>query len=482
MSILLKVIDGPMIGEEFKFDEPDIFLFGRDKECHCCLPNDSFISRHHFLLEVNPPECRLKDLGSLNGTFVNDEKHGGRKRLSPIKLEEAQKAAREIELKNGDMINVGKTRIQVVVEKELLRPVKCVKCSAQIPAHEKDYYIYIGGTYLCRNCREDKSNEQKKTSKSSTDINKNVFGHLRNGKNEKSNDILLDEMIALLFGQNTSGKKAIPQIPGYDFVNELGRGGFGKVYLVKRQRDHKELAMKLMLAKKKEVREKDIALFRQEMSNCMKLCHDNIVAFEEQNYINGIFYFTMEYCGGGPMSRLIAKKGGYLDVDEALPYMFQVLDGLSFIHKNNYVHRDLKPDNILLDKNYKIAKIADLGLAKNFQKTGLSGFTVPINFAGTPHYMPKEQVTDFKNVTPTSDVFSIGATFYRILTGEYVYNFKGVKDPIVAILRERIVPIRERKWMIPKSIADVIDKAISPNYKERYKDAEEMKKALEKSI
>lgn len=476
MGILLRVIDGPMTGKEFKFDGPDIFLFGRDKECHCCLPNDSFISRHQFILEVNPPECILKDLGSLNGTYVNEVKHGGRNSTDPLEIEEAQKRAREVELKNKDIINVGKTRIEVIVEKELLKSVNCVKCNADIAADQKDYYIYIGGTYLCKNCRESQSETKNENYT-------NLITQMEEcSSKSKSNDNLLDEMLLMLYGQAAPGKKRLPQIPGYDFIKELGKGGFGKVYLVKRERDKKELAMKLMLAKKKEVREKDIALFRQEMSNCMKLCHGNIVEFEEQDYINGMFYFTMEYCGGGSVGSLLRKNKGIVSVEEAVRYILQVLEGLSFIHNNNYVHRDLKPDNILLDKQLKVAKIADLGLARNFRDSGLGGFSVPINFAGTPHYMPKEQVTDFKNVTPASDVFSIGATFYKMITGWHVYDFEGIKDPIMAILRERIVPVRRRKWMLPKSIADVIDVAISPNLKDRYKNAEEMKKALEDAI
>src|SRR5438105_1486118 len=114
--VSLEVVAGPIQGRQFAFDGHDTFLFGRSPECHAQLaPDDATASRHHFLLEVNPPAARLRDLGSLNGTYVNGQKHGGRARhLAPP--EGAGQAWPEVELRDGDVIRVGATIFNVRIE------------------------------------------------------------------------------------------------------------------------------------------------------------------------------------------------------------------------------------------------------------------------------------------------------------------------------------------------------------------------------
>src|SRR5688500_20304385 len=113
--VWLEVVAGPIHGRPYDFDAHDTFLFGRAADCHAVLPlEDTTASRHHFLLEVNPPAARLRDLGSLNGTYVNGTRHGGRGALS---LEKAQQQRwPEVDLRDGDGIRVGTTVFEVHVE------------------------------------------------------------------------------------------------------------------------------------------------------------------------------------------------------------------------------------------------------------------------------------------------------------------------------------------------------------------------------
>ncbi|MDD5311460.1 MAG: serine/threonine-protein kinase [Dehalococcoidia bacterium] len=457
----MKIISGPMSGTAFDFNEHDVFIFGRASDCHCCLPDDPCISRHHFLLEVNPPEIRLKDLGSLNGTYLNNMKFGGREKNE--QQEEAAKRASYCDVNDGDLIKVGDSMIRVATEavNDSQAPSSCIKCGKPIGVKEREALAYIGGTFLCHECR-----------------NKLVAplpSIKEDSKRGKAN--VLDDLLLAIFGAEQSS----PNIPGYQFLKELGKGGFGKVYLVKRNRDDKELALKVMLSGKKNVNDKDVQRFQREMKICMNLRHKNIVTLEEQGTSNGLFYFTMEYCPGGNMGRLIDKREGPIEVDEAMPMMLQILDGLVYAHEKSIVHRDLKPENILLDNSQKVAKISDFGLSKNFEQAGLSGFTAAGEYAGTPNYMPKEQLLDYKHIKPTSDIFSIGATFYHMLTGDFVYDFVHGSDPLVAILEGKVIPIKKRR-IIPKKLADVIDKSISPEANDRYQTAAEMKKDLQKAM
>lgn len=126
-KVTLKVTTGPIKGEVFSFDAHDTFLFGRHTDCHAQLPKDGYVSRHHFILEVNPPDARIRDLGSLNGTVVNGIKYGGR---VPGELPE-DATARDYpscDLADGDSITVGNTTIQVTVDSA----PTCCQCGTEI--------------------------------------------------------------------------------------------------------------------------------------------------------------------------------------------------------------------------------------------------------------------------------------------------------------------------------------------------------------
>ena len=459
MSVKLKITSGPMSGKGFEFKDHDVFIFGRSPDCQCCLPDDEYISRHHFLLEVNPPEARLKDLGSLNGTYINRKKFGGRDKSE--QPEEAAKRTSYSDVENGDFIKVGDTTFNVMIEEAINKqsPVACIKCGKLIAVNERDGLAYTGGTFICHECRKKVAIPKAARKKDVKIAEANVLDDLLSGISDHPG----------------------PFIPGYQFVREIGKGGFGKVYLVKRNRDGKGLALKIMLSRKKNLNDKDVRRFQREMKICMDLRHKNIVRLEEQGNHNSMFYFTMEYCNGGNLWHFIKKKGKPLEADEALPLMLQILDGLAYAHERSIVHRDLKPENILLDKSQKIARISDFGLSKNFEQAGLSGFTAAGEYAGTPIYMPKEQYLDYKHIKPTSDIFSIGATFYNMLTGDYVYDLNRGEDPLVAILAGKVIPIRKRR-NVPKKLAAVIDKSLSPEAKDRYQTAIEMKKDLQKAM
>ncbi len=115
MKVELQVIAGPAAGQQFTFDKPDCFLFGRSEEAHISLPNDPYVSRQHFLLEISPPDCKLRDLNSKNGVFVNGIRYGGRKPPIPG-IQQAPDGVREVHLKDRDEIIVGDTRICISIE------------------------------------------------------------------------------------------------------------------------------------------------------------------------------------------------------------------------------------------------------------------------------------------------------------------------------------------------------------------------------
>lgn len=493
-EVKLKITEGVVRGEEFVFEEHDTFIFGRMKDCHMCLPDDPCVSRHHFIMEVNPPDVRLRDLGSLNGTYVNDKKYGGREKHETPE-EGTRRQYPQVDLRDGDQIRVGGTVFRVSVE----LPAECVECGVEIPDDAREQCAWVGGTYICAECRRkiEAAEKPKKPPKRPEPVRckicgKDVSGEIGSARRGDyvcaacRRKVLADPsaLLMALLGQALGARAAAEfEIPDYEIVSKLGEGGMGAVYLVRHKRTGERAALKVMLSKVA-VDERMRKRFMREIESMRVLRHKHIVQLYDQGSAGSVFYFLMEFCEGGSVDKLMEPQGGRLSLDEAGLIMLQALEGLAFAHQRDFVHRDLKPQNILLTgrEGDWTAKIADLGFAKNFDEAGLSGPTITGEYAGTRPFMPREQVTNFKRVKPVTDVWAMGATLYNMLTGRYPYDFRRGQDPVAVILHGRIVPIRERNPRIPRRVAKVIDRSLAIKTKDRYQDAGEMRKALERVL
>jgi len=406
--------------QTFVIKEHDTFLLGRMSDCHFCVTGDSQVSRHHFILEACPPMASLRDLGSMNGTYVNGKKCGGREK-GETPEQGALRQYPSVILKDGDTIKVGQSTIQVRLEAS---PDEVLVQAA------------LGEADISR--------------------------------------LSPEAMRQLIFG---SPHQELFTLADYSIQRELGRGGCGAVYLATTKSGGDPVAVKLMLSRA-QAEPRAIEQFKREMQVIAGLQHPNIVRFLDSGSDQGTFFFVMEYCDGGSLADVAKARGGTLPLDELMPWALQSLEGLAAAHSKGFVHRDIKPHNILLHRNR--AKISDFGLAKNFQKAGLSGMSITGNYGGTPVFMPPEQITNFKYVKPVSDVWSFAASLYQLLTGKFPYRFDPKRDPIDIILNESPVSIRERMPQLEKKIATVIDTALLRNPKDRYADAGKLLAALPK--
>jgi hypothetical protein len=435
------VTAGPIRGQRFDFTEHDTFLFGRAPDCHARLAsNDAAASRHHFLLEVNPPRACLRDLGSLNGTHVNGVRHGGR-RPDESPEEGARRAGTDLDLKDGDEIRVGATHLKVTIE----GPATCSDCGRPIADDERERCEWVGGTWLCEACR--------RGTVTSFPGPTNRPGPTAPPGSEACADDL----------------DAGSRVGDYEVEKLLGRGGMGAVYLARSRADGRQIALKLMLPRA-EVDEAAQEIFLREIEITRALRHQNIVALLDFGKHEGRFFFALEYCPGGNADELIQQQGGPLGLPQVLRLAAGALDGLAAAHAAGFVHRDIKPDNLLLARD-GTAKLADFGLAKSFQQAGLSGMTATGAVAGTFYFMPREQLTNFRKVRPVSDVWSMAATLYYLLTTEYARDFKSRPDPLAVILRGGVVPIRDRDPFLPDDLGDVLDRALLDDPAQRYPDA-----------
>jgi serine/threonine protein kinase len=190
------------------------------------------------------------------------------------------------------------------------------------------------------------------------------------------------------------------------------------------------------------------------------------------------------------------RHSGSLPPAEATKLILEALTGLAYAHdveidaleqdgqkarKRGVVHRDFKPHNLLLSGtgDSAIAKVGDYGLAKAFEHAGLSGLTRTGQVGGTPWFMPRQQVIDFKYAFPEVDVWAAAASLYYLLTGYPPRDFPRNRDPFEVILRSAPIPIRQRQGSLPAKLADVIDLALIDKPAIRFKTAIEFKDALE---
>jgi serine/threonine protein kinase len=402
--VSLLVTAGPIRGQRFDFEGHDTFLFGRAPDCHARLsPDDASASRHHFLLETNPPLARLRDLGSLNGTHLNGVRRGGRQ-AGETPEEAVRRGAVEVDLRDGDEIRVGATVIRVAIEGEPLTVFPLADADEPFPTPS-------GGT-----------------------------------------------------------------IGPYALRKLLGRGGMGAVYLAERPGDPEPIALKLMLPRVLVDRAAE-DVFIREIEVTRALRHPNLVALLDFGRDAGCFYFALEYCPGGSAEAMRLRSGGRIGLPEMLRLATDVLEGLAAAHQAGFVHRDIKPDNVLLGQG-GAAKLGDFGLAKSYEQAGLSGMTATGVVGGTYRFMPREQITSFRTVRPASDVWSLAATLYYLLTGEYPRDFDAHRDPLAVILRGGVVPLRQRDPALPQDLAAVLDRALDDDPEKRYPTAREFADAL----
>lgn len=434
MRVTLHVVAGPQTGRDFTFDQHDTFMIGRSEDAQFCLPHDRFFSRHHCILEIAPPQCFLRDLSSTNGTFVNG-----------IRVETAH-------LKHGDRIQGGETVLEVKVESD--QPEFSTSGNA---ISEKTEPSVI--TVACLNC----------------------------GVPSKAEASRPDAKLSYVCEECRETLRKNPQpIPNYQMIRILGQGGMGSVMLARSVLDGRAVAIKTLLPEVA-VSEQSLKRFMREIEVASSLQHPNVVSYIEHGTHNGIVYLVSEYVSGMDASKLAKKRGGKLHFQEVVKIIEQTLSALHFAHEKGFVHRDIKEQNILVDGNYPnyLAKLTDFGLSKSYKQTGMSGVTMVGDVAGTIAYMPPEQVRDFKEVRPPSDIYALGMTAYSLLTGAHALDISpnaGISETVKAIFEKPIIPIARRVPEVPLRIAAVIETALAKQVDLRWRSAGEMREALLRAI
>jgi formylglycine-generating enzyme required for sulfatase activity len=288
------------------------------------------------------------------------------------------------------------------------------------------------------------------------------------------------------------------EVPGYELLAEVGRGGMGVVYKARQLRPARIVALKMLLAGRQASHE-ERARFLGEAQAVAQLQHPHIVALYDAGQHGDLLYFTLEFVGGGSLARLL--RGAPLPPDNAARLVQQVARGIQYAHERGIFHRDLKPGNILLQTGEPapptdnqtapekerellleraIPKIADFGLAKNLAVD--SALTPTDAVLGTPSYMAPEQASSVKRAGAAADVYALGAILYECLTGRPPFHGPTHVDTLLQVLHDEPIAPSVLQRGIPRDLETCSLKCLQKDPHRRYSSAGEMAEDLRRFL
>ena len=253
----------------------------------------------------------------------------------------------------------------------------------------------------------------------------------------------------------------------YEILSLIGQGGMADVYKARDTILNRVVAIKVLRAK---LSDDAMALvrFQREASAASRLSHPNVVDIYDVGEYEGMHYIVMEFIRGRTLKELIAQRGA-LDVDEAIGVMKQLVSAINHAHEHKIIHRDIKPQNVLVKDDGTI-KITDFGIAV---ANGSVQLTYNNTVMGSAHYLAPE-TTQGKEPNEQVDIYSLGIVFYELLTGHVPFTGKTPTEIAIKHLRKPIPYVRDFNPNIPQSVENIVLKATAKNLEDRYVSSKEM--------
>ncbi len=437
MKLTLRVTSGPHAGEEGLIDQPGPFVVGRSSRAAFPMTGDLLLSREHFRVERSGDAYHLVDLGSTNGTKVNGLR------------------VQRVMLREGDVVTAGQSAFEVAVFDTRMGgspPPVCPGCGVRLGDPPS------GG-----------SNSAERTGIVS--------------------DPPLDVADLGLCDACRARRRRFPETaPGFLIDELIGEGGMGEVYRATELATGRRVAIKTM-SPGAPPDEKAFNYFRREIHVLRDLLapdgrgHPGIVAFHDLFEVDGRYQLLMEYVDGRNALEW-AREHRPLTPAAVARIGRQLLSALAYAHAKGYVHRDVKPSNLLVmgPPHRPRVKLSDFGLAKSFAEGNLfSSMTRQGDVGGSTGFLSPDHIRGFRDVKEPADIYSAGATLYYLLANQYPYfGFNPRQaNSYELILESPPIPLRAFRPDAPEDLERVLMKALQKQPRARWKSAQAMADALQ---
>ncbi|AMV38879.1 FHA domain-containing serine/threonine-protein kinase [Planctomyces sp. SH-PL62] len=440
MGLLLRVTTGPHAGEERRIDQTDELVVGRSSRAAFPMVRDLLLSRDHFRIEKSGRAYHLVDLGSTNGTKVNG-----------LRVE-------RVPLREGDVIIAGQSSFDVVDSGTRNGGPPLANCAA------------CGGRIAPPAPGDSQSGEQT--------------------------GVLFRDRIAAvdarLCEECRAKRRQFPETdPDYLIEELIGEGGMGEVYRASQLSANRRVAIKMMRANSA-ADDKAFGYFQREIRVLKDLLtpggkgHPGIVEFYDLFEVDGHYQLIMEYVDGKNALEW-ARQYQPLPISTVVQIGRQLLSALSYAHGKGYVHRDVKPSNLLVmgPVHRPRVKLSDFGLAKSFAEGNLfSTMTRQGDVGGSTGFLSPDHIREFRDVKEPADIYSAGATLYYLLTNEYpYYGFNPRQaNSYELILESPPIPLRAFRPDAPEELERILQKALQKQPRARWRSAQAMSEALQELL
>ncbi len=277
-----------------------------------------------------------------------------------------------------------------------------------------------------------------------------------------------------------------PDIPGYEIQAPLGSGGMGVVYQALELQSQRPVALKVIHKERFKNDSLVVQRFEREAAAAARLCHPNIVTVFSAGQVNGLHYLIMELVQGTDLERLM-QQSRTLPIEDVCRYIHQAALGLQHAFERGVVHRDIKPANLILTKPEgsevaELIKILDMGLVRviaTTQHDSMVSLTLNGDLVGTPNFMAPEQALNPHGVDTRADLYSLGCTFYFLLTGKIPFSGRNSIETIDMHRWLTPRPVQRLRSSVPAPVAEVVHKLMAKKPEERYRTPAELIAALE---
>jgi serine/threonine-protein kinase len=420
MAAYLKIIHGVGQGQVLTVPNDQPITIGRSSQASYAF-DDALLSRKHCQIESRGDLCRVVDLQSRNGTYVNGQRIG----TQVVRM--------------GDRIKAGSLLMEVT-------PVTQAPPPGLLPIPQTA--PPVSNASACESCK----------------------APIRDGQGQVFKNRVLCQKCLDRYDVDEG------LIDGFQILERLSSNGASSIYKAKQLLMERLVTLKTITSST-DTDEKDLKRFMREAKMGGRLSHPSIVELYDVNEQEGLMYIVMEFVEGESLEQQMRAKKGPLPFERTLRYMVHICEALKCAHEQSIIHRDVKPGVILVRREDDRAKLSDFALAKNLERA-ISVITGDGEAVGTPYYMSTEQVKNAKTIDARTDIYSYGAAFYHVLSGQLPIPARSYGEFIAKVFTNVPTPLIQIAPAVPPKLAQLIEKCLAKDPAQRWSSMEELSKTL----